>query len=79
MLNDIVSDLEQLGQLQAQDLKDTLFFTTAMDLARYNFNFNIAERIHNILLSGNNYKFIGSQYRVKKFISKCLVIFFIFE
>ena len=48
-----------------QDEKDTYFFVKAMELARTHLaDFESAEKIHKLLLTGDNYDFIGDNLKV---------------
>ncbi|XP_043266912.1 protein PTCD3 homolog, mitochondrial [Venturia canescens] len=63
LLHDIMQELE--GQkLVIQDPYDTFFFVTAMDVARNHLNdYELAQRVHKLLLTDNNYEFLGEGFK----------------
>lgn len=49
---------------QIQDISDTNFFVTAMDICRNHLNdANLAKRVNKLLHFGSNYNLIGDSYR----------------
>lgn len=47
-----------------KDLDDTNFFTAAMENCRYHLqSFDVALKVHSLLLTKNNYNLIGDSYR----------------
>lgn len=60
-----------LGQdLQVRDVSDGKFFYFAMDVAKATFNLPMGEKIHKLLLSKDNYKFLTNNMTVRA-ISLC--------
>lgn len=63
ILNDIINEIDG-KEFQIQNIKDTYFFVTAMDVARNHLNNRqLAQRIDNLLHLGNNYDLIGDSYK----------------
>ncbi|KAI4480739.1 hypothetical protein M0802_014112 [Mischocyttarus mexicanus] len=64
--SDIVSFLEDMIEvlekdtLELRDLADTNFFPLAMEIAKMTTNLKLGERLHDLLLKDDNYKFISS-------------------
>ncbi|XP_059473454.1 small ribosomal subunit protein mS39 [Neocloeon triangulifer] len=64
VLQEIITILESEGPLEIRDPKDTFFFVTAMDVCKNSLEDPaLARRVHNLLLSHNNYDFIGDTYK----------------
>lgn len=63
ILIDILNQLEGKS-LIIEDLIDTNFFVAAMENCRYHLqNFDVALRVHSILLTNKNYNLIGDSYK----------------
>lgn len=63
ILVDILNHLEGKS-FTIQDITDTNFFMAAMENCRYHLqNFGVAQRVHSLLLSKNNYNLIGDSYK----------------
>ncbi|ODN00431.1 Protein PTCD3, mitochondrial [Orchesella cincta] len=63
ILADILKELRG-KELTVQDPKDTFFFVTAMDVARNHLqNLELADGIHELLLTGDNYDLIGDSFK----------------
>ncbi|KAL1491584.1 hypothetical protein ABEB36_012159 [Hypothenemus hampei] len=63
ILNNILNQIEH-KQHEIYDISDTYFFVTAMDVARNHLNdISLGERVHKLLLFGNNYNLIGDSYK----------------
>ncbi|ENN73943.1 hypothetical protein YQE_09445, partial [Dendroctonus ponderosae] len=63
ILTSILANVENKAY-QIQDITDTNFFVTAMDVARNHLNdVSVAQRVHKLLLLDNNYDLIGDSYR----------------
>lgn len=63
VLIDIMKEIEG-KEFQIQDIRDTQFFTTAMDVARNHLNDkNLARRIDDLLHLGDNYNLIGDSFK----------------
>lgn len=63
ILNSIMRELEG-KELKIQDLKDTYFFVTAMDVCHYHLqDVDLANKVHQLLLYKNNYDLIGDSYK----------------
>lgn len=63
ILVDILNQLEGKS-LIIEDLADTNFFVAAMENCRYHLqNFDVALRVHSILLTNKNYNLIGDSYK----------------
>lgn len=63
VLVDIMNEIQD-KEFQIQDLKDTFFFVTAMEICRNQLNDReLAKRVDNLLHTGNNYNLIGDSYR----------------
>jgi pentatricopeptide repeat domain-containing protein 3 len=64
VLLDIMNEIEKKDILEIRDIKDTHFFMTAMEVARYHlFDANLAKRINTLLHKGENYNLIGDSYK----------------
>jgi len=60
---DILNLLEGKS-LMIKDLADTNFFTAAMENCRYHLqSFDVALRVHSLLLTKTNYNLIGDSYK----------------
>lgn len=63
LLHEILNLIEN-KEFQIQDVKDTYFFVTAMDICRNNlYDVELANRVHKLLHYGNNYDLIGDSYK----------------
>lgn len=63
VLVDIMSQLDG-KEFEIQDVKDTFFFVTAMDICRNHLgDRDLAKRVDKLLHTGNNYHFIGDSYK----------------
>ncbi|XP_076260003.1 small ribosomal subunit protein mS39 [Rhynchophorus ferrugineus] len=63
ILGNILTHIEG-KEFSIQDLADTNFFVTAMDVAKNHLNnIVLGKRVHNLLLKGNNYNLIGDSYK----------------
>ncbi|XP_050305305.1 protein PTCD3 homolog, mitochondrial [Anthonomus grandis grandis] len=63
ILENILIEVENKNH-HIRDLIDTHFFVTAMDVAKNHLNnLSLGERIHQLLLLGNNYNLIGDSYK----------------
>lgn len=63
ILVDILNVLEGKS-LVIKDIADTIFFTAAMENCRYHLqNFDVALKVHSLLLTQNNYNLIGDSYK----------------
>ncbi|CAH0397568.1 unnamed protein product [Chilo suppressalis] len=64
ILSIILTDLEKREKLIPQDVTDTNFFITAMGVCSDHLqNINLAERLHALLMKGDNYKLVGDAYK----------------
>lgn len=62
ILYDILKEIEN-KDIEIQDIRDVNFFITAMDVCYHHLNDKeLAKRLNNLLLKGNNYNFIGDSY-----------------
>lgn len=63
ILRDILQEIENTEH-KIQDIRDTYFFVTAMDVCRNHlFDKELGKRVHHLLLYGNNYNLIGDSYK----------------
>ncbi|CAG9769345.1 unnamed protein product [Ceutorhynchus assimilis] len=63
VLKNILNEIENKNH-KIQDLSDTHFFVTAMDIAHHHLNdISVGQRLHKLLLFGNNYDLIGDSYK----------------
>ncbi|XP_050420754.1 protein PTCD3 homolog, mitochondrial [Adelges cooleyi] len=63
VLKDILNVLEGKS-LTIRDIADTNFFMAAMENCRYHLHdFNVAQRVHSILITSDNYNLIGDSYK----------------
>uniref|UniRef100_A0A0C9PNM1 CG4679 protein n=1 Tax=Fopius arisanus TaxID=64838 RepID=A0A0C9PNM1_9HYME len=63
LLREIITELEGRGEIKMIDSMDTFFFTLAMEIAAtYLEDPYVADRIHKLLLSNDNYKLIGDGF-----------------
>ncbi|XP_028163775.1 protein PTCD3 homolog, mitochondrial [Ostrinia furnacalis] len=64
ILSGILVDLESREKLDAQHPTDTNFFITAMGVCSDHLqDINLAERVHALLMKGDNYKLVGDAYK----------------
>ncbi|XP_075972245.1 small ribosomal subunit protein mS39 [Anticarsia gemmatalis] len=64
LLSTMINDLEQRESLEAEELFDTHFFITAMGVCSDHLqDINLAERLHALLMKGDNYKLVGDAYK----------------
>ncbi|XP_063976240.1 small ribosomal subunit protein mS39 [Diachasmimorpha longicaudata] len=64
ILRDIIADLEGRKELKVENSMDTYFFVTAMDVAANYFQDPVlADRIHKLLLTQENYKLLGDGFK----------------
>ncbi|XP_068205724.1 small ribosomal subunit protein mS39 [Palaemon carinicauda] len=64
--NMLISILDQIEgkKFEIQDIKDTFFFVTAMDVCCNHLkNFSVAHRVNEVLHTGDNYNLIGDSYK----------------
>lgn len=63
ILIDILNEVEN-KEHKIRDISDTNFFVTAMDVAKNHLgDLSTGERVHKMLLLGNNYNLIGDSYK----------------
>lgn len=63
VLIDIMKEIEG-KEFQIQEIRDTMFFNTAMDIARNHLNDkHLARRINDLLHTGDNYNLIGDSFK----------------
>lgn len=63
ILHDILKELEN-KEHHIQDVRDTNFFVTAMDICRNHLNdVNLARRVDTLLHFGQNYNLIGDSFK----------------
>ncbi|KAL0839744.1 hypothetical protein ABMA28_016385 [Loxostege sticticalis] len=64
ILSGILVDLENRENLDAKEPTDTNFFITAMGVCSDHLqDINMAERVHTLLMKGDNYKLVGDAYK----------------
>ncbi|KAG7305494.1 hypothetical protein JYU34_009563 [Plutella xylostella] len=64
ILSTILADLESRETLTAVEPTDTNFFITAMGVCSDHLqDVNMAERLHTLLMKGDNYKLVGDAYK----------------
>ncbi|XP_048481128.1 protein PTCD3 homolog, mitochondrial isoform X3 [Plutella xylostella] len=64
ILSTILADLESRETLTAIEPTDTNFFITAMGVCSDHLqDINMAERLHTLLMKGDNYKLVGDAYK----------------
>ncbi|KAJ8727118.1 hypothetical protein PYW08_015515 [Mythimna loreyi] len=64
ILSTILNELEQKEHLEAKEPADTNFFITAMGVCSDHLqNITMAERLHALLMKGDNYKLVGDAYK----------------
>ncbi|XP_049865455.1 protein PTCD3 homolog, mitochondrial [Pectinophora gossypiella] len=64
ILSTILNDLEKRDNLNPTEATDTNFFITAMSVCSDHLqDINMAERVHALLMKGNNYKLVGDAYK----------------
>ncbi|XP_061706379.1 small ribosomal subunit protein mS39-like isoform X2 [Cydia pomonella] len=64
ILSLILNDLEKRESLDAKEATDTNFFITAMGVCNDHLqDINMAERVHALLMKGDNYKLVGDAYK----------------
>ncbi|KAH9641898.1 hypothetical protein HF086_011648 [Spodoptera exigua] len=64
ILSTIITELEKKESLDAKEPADTNFFITAMGVCSDHLqDINMAERLHAILMKGDNYKLVGDAYK----------------
>ncbi|KAI4477965.1 hypothetical protein M0804_012445 [Polistes exclamans] len=61
ILEDMINVLEK-DTLELRDPADTNFFPMAMEVAKMDTNLKLGEKLHNLLLKDNNFKFISNAY-----------------
>ncbi|XP_043684907.1 protein PTCD3 homolog, mitochondrial isoform X2 [Vespula pensylvanica] len=61
VLEDMLNVLEK-NTLELRDSKDINFFPTAMEIVRRESNLELGEKLHELLLKDDNYKFIANAY-----------------
>lgn len=65
ILEEILDDLEKKEEITMNDASDNLFFVYAMETANKHMNdMKTADRLHKLLLTKNNYKFLGGRLKV---------------
>lgn len=63
VLVDILNEIEG-KEFEMRDIKDTMFFVTAMDVCRNHlYDLNLAKRVDAFLHQGENYNLIGDSYK----------------
>lgn len=66
----------QNKEFTIQDIKDTYFFVTAMDICNTQLHDKeLAEKVHNLLHYGNNYDLIGDSYKESVYQYVLIVLF----
>lgn len=64
ILSTIIKELEKQDSLDAKEPADTNFFITAMGVCSDHLqDINMAERLHALLMKGDNYKLVGDAYK----------------
>ncbi|CAF4854866.1 unnamed protein product [Pieris macdunnoughi] len=64
ILTSILTDLENRECLEPSDAMDTHFFITAIGVCSDHLqDINLAERVHALLMKGDNYKLVGDAYK----------------
>ncbi|KAM3968051.1 small ribosomal subunit protein mS39 [Aphomia sociella] len=64
ILTGILNELEKRDRLEPQEPTDTNFFITAMGVCSDHLqDINMAERLHALLMKGDNYKLVGDAYK----------------
>ncbi|XP_013174951.1 PREDICTED: protein PTCD3 homolog, mitochondrial [Papilio xuthus] len=64
ILTTILNDLEKRENLLPQDATDTNFFITAMGVCSDHLqDISLAERLHKLLMKGDNYRLVGDAYK----------------
>ncbi|KAG6450726.1 protein PTCD3 homolog, mitochondrial [Manduca sexta] len=64
ILSTILTDLESREKIEAMEATDTNFFITAMGVCSDHLqDINMAERLHMLLMKGDNYKLVGDAYK----------------
>ncbi|XP_032512042.2 small ribosomal subunit protein mS39 [Danaus plexippus] len=64
ILSGILTELEKKDSLEPEDIVDTSFFITAMSVCSEHLqDMNLAERVHELLMKGDNYKLVGDAYK----------------
>lgn len=64
ILTSILRDLESRPSLKAEHPTDTQFFITAMAICNNHLeDMTLAEKVHSILMKGDNYKLVGDAYK----------------
>ncbi|XP_023938171.2 protein PTCD3 homolog, mitochondrial [Bicyclus anynana] len=64
ILTNIIADLENRESIEATQATDTNFFITAMGVCSDHLqDVNLAERVHALLMKGDNYKLVGDAYK----------------
>ncbi|XP_050672303.1 protein PTCD3 homolog, mitochondrial [Leptidea sinapis] len=64
ILTGILTDLESRDNLEPTEVTDTNFFITAMGVCSDHLqDINLAERLHALLMKGDNYKLVGDAYK----------------
>ncbi|KAI5641169.1 pentacotripeptide-repeat region of PRORP domain-containing protein [Phthorimaea operculella] len=64
ILTNILNDLEKRDSLEPQEATDTNFFITAMGVCSDHLqSIDLAERVHALLMKGDNYKLVGDAYK----------------
>lgn len=65
ILVEILDELEKLEKIESRDPMDKAFFTHAMEVACKHLHYMQAgDRLHKLLMTKNNYKFIGGRLKV---------------
>ena len=69
ILLEILNELEKKENIEVKDPMDRYFFVQAMEVAsKHLHDIQTGDRIHNLLLKKNNYKFIGGRLKVSSFL-----------
>lgn len=65
VLSEILDELEKRKELIMQDPADKNFFVQAMEVAsKHMHDLAVGDRLHKLLLTKKNYKFIGGRLKV---------------
>lgn len=76
ILSSIINDLEHRDKLDAKQSTDTKFFVTAMGVCSDHLqDVNMAERLHALLMKGNNYKLVGDAYKESIYYRHYVTVF----
>ncbi|CAB3235945.1 unnamed protein product [Arctia plantaginis] len=64
IMSAIIKDLEQRDNIDVKESTDTNFFITAMGVCSDHLqDIKMAERLHDLLMKGDNYKLVGDAYK----------------